>query len=149
VAWGTRGGGHALEAWGTRGGEVTLQRVGQHASKARRTGKGRGGGHAEVWYYRPAACKSERRGRAGSMSSNESSISCIRQHMSANVSIGQHTSAYGSMSSNESSISCIRQYTSAYVSIRQHIVERVEHLLQRLLRQYSYFCSNTASKLSY
>ncbi len=62
------------------------------------------------------------------------------KHTSAYVSIRQHTSAYVS----------IRQHTSAYVSIRHiyGILVRVRDSYELLLRQYLYFCTSKASKLS-
>ena len=61
---------------------------------------------------------------------------CIRQHMSAYVSIRQHTPAYVSM----------RQHTSA----RQLLNTRRKSVfaLLQLLSQYLYFCTSKASKLS-
>jgi hypothetical protein len=49
------------------------------------------------------------------------SLTCIRPHTSAYVSIRQHTSCSRCTCSLCSlSLTCIRQHTSAYVSIRQH-----------------------------
>ena len=68
----------------------------------------------------------------------------IRPHTSAYVSIRQHTSAYIR----------IRQHTPAYIRIRQHgrgeVVrdKRVSSRTAQLLRQYLYFCTGKASKLS-
>jgi hypothetical protein len=52
-------------------------------------------------------------------------LACFSLHPACLILLSQHTSAYVS----------IRQHTSAYVSIRQ-------------LRQYLYFCTSKASKLS-
>jgi hypothetical protein len=63
----------------------------------------------------------------------------IRQHPSASVSIRQHTSAYVS----------IRQNSSAYVSIRKGGMKLLAHEPPRAAqRQYLYFCTSKASKLT-
>jgi hypothetical protein len=70
----------------------------------------------------------------------------IRQHTSAYVRqehrgpCCQHTSAYIFVS--------IRPHTSAYVRIRSTRASRPLLQTQRLLRQYLYFCTSKASKLS-
>jgi hypothetical protein len=77
----------------------------------------------------------------------------MRQHTSAHVRIRQHASAYVSMRQHASAYVSIRQHTSAYVSIRQHTSGRRRGCLRQTdkrqtQRQYLYFCTSKASKLS-
>ena len=91
----------------------------------------------------------------------------IRLHTSACVSIRQHASAYVSMCLHASACVCMRQHTSAYLgrrlcacqpngcgastrctSSRVSMRTFVPVKLQLLTRQYVYFCTSKASKLS-